>query len=129
MTRPTAVVAVALVAVLGLAGCAAGESYPAGTAQQLQTGVRDVAATAATQDYAGALAKLDALQAQSDAAQKKGDLDHARYLAVARSIASVRADLVALQAAAERTKLEQQLQQQQQKKDQGSKGHGNHGGG
>jgi len=124
-------IALAFAAVLGLTGCAAGEGYPAATAQRLQSGVRDVAVTAAAQDYAGALTRLDALQAQSDAEQEKGRLDHARYLAVSRSIATVRADLTQLQAAAEQARLEQQMQQlqqeQQPKKDQGNKGHGNHG--
>ena len=122
--------AAVIAAVLGLAGCATGEAYPAATARQLQSGVQEVAATVATQDYAGAIAKLDALQARADAAQKDGDLDHARYLTVSRSIAAVRADLVDLQAAAERAQLEQQLQQLQQQQKQGEedKGHGKHDG-
>ena len=122
--------AAVIAAVLGLAGCATGETYPAATSRQLQSGVQEVAATVATRDYAGAIAKLDALQAQTDAAQKNGDLDHARYLAVTRSIAAVRADLVDLQAAAERAQLEQQLQQLQQQQKQGEedKGHGKHDG-
>jgi len=128
-------VALALAAVLGLAGCAAGERYPTTTAQQLQGGVQDVAAAAAAQDDTGALAKLDALQARAEAAKKAGDLDPARYLAVSRAIATVRADLTELQAAAERARLEQQLQQLQQeqqqddkKKEPGGKGHGDHDG-
>jgi uncharacterized membrane protein YdfJ with MMPL/SSD domain len=126
-----ALAAAVLAAVLGLAGCAAGEAYPAATARQLQSGVQEVAATVATRDYAGAIAKLDALQTRADAAQKEGDLDHARYLAVSRSIAAVRADLVDLQAAAERAQLEQQLQQlqqKQQKQGEEDKGHGKHDG-
>ena len=119
----SAIGAAAIVTVV-LTGCAAGEHYPAGTARQLQSGVQQVAASAATQDYAGALAELDALQARGDAARKAGTLDQARYLSISRSIAVVRSDLTALQAAAEQQRLQEQLQQLQQQQDEKQKGPG-----
>jgi hypothetical protein len=134
---PLAVAAILLAA--GLTGCAGGETYSTQTAAQLQHSVADVATAAGANDYAGALAKLAALEQQNDAAVKKGAISTARHDAIARSIAAIRADLGRLQDAAEKAQLQQQIQQlqqqqeQQQQKDDGKKddkgGKGKKGGG
>lgn len=129
MTRRVPVVVAAVVLALGLTGCSSGESYSAQTATQLQHAVLDVATTSAGDDYAGALAKLAAVEQLNDAAAKKGSISTARHDAIARSIAAIRSDLGRLQDAAEKAQLQQQIQElqqqqqeQQQQQDDGKKG-------
>lgn len=140
MARRAPLVVAAILLAVGLTGCAGGETYPVQTASQLQHSVADVATAAAANDYAGALAKLAALEQQNDAAVKKGSISAARHDAIARSIAAIRTDLGRLQDAAEKAQLQQQIQQlqqqqqeQQQQKDDGKKddkgGKGKKGGG
>jgi hypothetical protein len=141
MARRAPLAVAAIVLALGLSGCAGGETYSMQTASQLQHSVADVATAAGANDYAGALAKLAALEQLNDAAVKKGSISTARHDAIARSIAAIRADLGRLQDAAEKAQLQQQIQQlqqqqqqQQQPKDDGKKddkgpGKGKKGGG
>ncbi len=119
MVRRLPLVAAGFVlALAGLTGCAGGETYSAQTSTQLQHAVQDVATLSAAKDYAGALAKLDALGRLNDAAAKDGSISTARHDAIAGSIASLRADLGGLQDAAEKAQLQQQIQQLQQQQQQ-----------
>ncbi|WP_348789905.1 hypothetical protein [Leifsonia sp. NPDC080035] len=119
MVRRLPLVGAAFVlALAGLTGCAGGETYSAQTSTELQHAVRDVATMSAANDYAGALAKLDALGRLNDAALKNGSIGAARHDAVAGSIAAIRADLGRLQDAAEKAQLQQQIQQLQQQQEQ-----------
>ncbi|ANF31977.1 hypothetical protein A0130_10115 [Leifsonia xyli] len=118
MTGRAPLLAAALVLALGLTGCAGGESYSTQTASQLQHAVLDVATSSAGDDYAGALAKLTALEQLNDAAVKKGSISAARHDAIAASITAIRADLGRLQDAAEKAQLQQQIQQLQQQQQQ-----------
>ena len=125
---PIAAAAVALA--LGLSGCAGGSTYPADTASTLQHGVLAVATAAEAKDYAGALTQLASLQQRNDAALKAGAIAADRHDAIATSLATVKADLTQLKAAADRAQLQQQLQQLQQQQQQGdNKGKGKKGGG
>ncbi|WP_158864158.1 hypothetical protein [Leifsonia sp. AG29] len=99
---------------MALTGCAGGEDYSAKTASTLQHGVLDVATAAQGSDFTAALAKLDALESANESAFKNGAISSARHAAVARSIASIRAELTRLQADAEKAQLQQQLQELQQ---------------
>lgn len=117
MRRVAAAVA-ALVVVLSLAGCAAGDGYSAATASTLQHGVLDVATSATGKDYAGALDRLDALEKANDAAAKAGRITAQRHDAIAASVSAVRADLERLKAAAEQAALQAQIDQLQQQQQQ-----------
>jgi len=128
--RRVAATAAALAVVLALAGCAAGDDYPVATASTLQHGVLDVATRASTQDYAGALERLDALEKANDAAVSAGRITAERHDAIAGSISAVRADLERSKAAAEQAALQAQIDQlQQQQEQQQQKGPGKGPGG
>jgi len=111
--RVSAVAAIVLATGLALTGCA-GDSYPRATASRLQHAVLEVATSASTHDYATALTRLDALERATDTAAERGSITTARHDAITRSIAAIRVDLTALQAAAEKAALQEQLQQLQQ---------------
>lgn len=77
-----------------LAGCAATPAdISSGTAGELQTTVVAIAESAAAGDAAGALAQLDALQQQLDAAVADGSVSAERAAAIQSRIDLVRADL------------------------------------
>lgn len=126
---PIAAAAVALA--LGLSGCAGGSTYSADTASTLQHGVLAVATAAEAKDYTGALTQLASLQQRNDAALKAGSIAADRHDAIAKSLATVKADLTQLKDAADRAQLQQQLQQlqQQQQQQQDKKGKDKKGGG
>lgn len=132
---PIAAAGVALA--LGLTGCVGGGTYSADTASTLQHGVLSLATAANGKDYAGALTQLASLQQRNDAALKAGTIAADRHDAIAKSLAAVKADLTQLRDAAERARLEQQLQQlqqqqrqqQQQQQEQDKKGKDKKGGG
>ncbi|MEY9954262.1 hypothetical protein [Leifsonia sp. EB34] len=118
---PIAAAGVALA--LGLTGCAGAPTYSAETASSLQHGVLSVATAANGKDYAGALTQLAAIQKRNDAALKAGTIAADRHDAIAKSIAVVQADLTALKDAAERARLQQQLDQLQQQQQQQKQEH------
>ncbi len=77
-----------------LAGCATTPGdISSGTAGELQTTVVAIAESAAAGDAAGALAQLDALQQQLDAAVADGSVSAERAAAIQSRIDLVRADL------------------------------------
>lgn len=77
-----------------LVGCAATPADIAGeTATQMQTTVVSIAESAAAGDAAGALAQLDGLQQQLDAALADGSVSAERGAAIQSRIDLVRADL------------------------------------
>ncbi|RXZ43238.1 hypothetical protein [Agromyces binzhouensis] len=94
----TASVTVALA--VGLAGCAAGPAISEGDATAFRAQVVSIAESSSTGDFADALARLDALQAEVDAAAADGSLDADRAASITEAIALVRADLEAAIAAA-----------------------------
>lgn len=78
----------------GVAGCAVTPGdISSGTAGELQTTVVAIAESAAAGDAAGALAQLDALQQQLDAAVANGSVSAERAAAIQSRIDLVRADL------------------------------------
>jgi hypothetical protein len=91
-------VSFAVGAALGLAaltGCASPDVDDASSAA-LQTLVSEVGTTAAASDIAGALARLDAVQAKLDEAKASGDVTTERARTIQGFIDLVRADLQAL---------------------------------
>jgi hypothetical protein len=91
-------VSFAVVAALGLAaltGCASPDVDDASSAA-LQTLVSEVGTTAAASDIAGALARLDAVQAKLDETTASGDVTTERASTIQGFIDLVRADLQAL---------------------------------
>lgn len=79
-----------------LAGCTgSAPSLPAGTAGQLQSAVLSVSTAAATGDYAGAQAALDALKALLAEATEENRIAPGRATDIQAAIALVEADLAA----------------------------------
>jgi len=100
-----------LVASLALSGCSSpstssAKSYPAATAQSLQSQVFAVSQTAANGDYAGSLTVLAELGVSAKDALSRGTISTERYASINAAIALVRSDLESAVAA------EQQQQQQ-----------------
>jgi hypothetical protein len=123
--RRLPIAAAGVLLALGLTGCVGGGTYAAETASTLQHGVLGVATAAQAKDYAGALTQVAALQQRNDAALKAGTIAADRHDAIAKSLELVKADLTQLQDAAERARLQdqiQQLQDQQQQQQQDKKG-------
>ncbi|GAA1959966.1 hypothetical protein GCM10009717_28310 [Agromyces allii] len=97
--RPATIVATAALALmlgLGLTSCAPPNDD---TAAAMHASVVSVSERAASADYAGALAELDLLEADVDAASADGALDPAQEQQIREAIALVRADLVAAEVA------------------------------
>jgi len=86
----------ALVMTLALAGCATSTELAPSTAEGLQASVVEVSTLAADGDVTGALARLDALQAELDSAVAAGDVSAERVATIQQAIDLVRADLEAL---------------------------------
>jgi hypothetical protein len=108
---------------LALSGCSSpatssAKSYPAATAQALQSQVFAVSQTAANGDYAGSLTVLAELGVSAKDALARGTISTERYASISAAIALVRSDLESAVAA------EQQLQQQQQEQQQQTTGPG-----
>lgn len=95
-------VALAVAATIGLSGCvpAAQPDVEATLSAELTSAVSGVADTATTGDYSGALGRLDQLSASVDIAGADGRISAARLTTLQSAIATVRADLEALLAAA-----------------------------
>lgn len=98
--RTFAAASVAFALVGGLASCAADPDIAADTAASYRAQVVTIAERSVAEDYAGALAELDALEASVDAAAAAGELDAEREQQIRDAIALVRADLEAAIAAA-----------------------------
>lgn len=98
--RALAAASVTLALTGGLAGCAGQPDPTAEQAQEYRTQVVAIAEASAAGDYTGALAALDALQTEVDAAVADGSLDGDREQRIVDAIAVVRADLEAAIAAA-----------------------------
>lgn len=95
MTRRAGWLAPVLVLTLVFSGCAQADTdLTAESAGELQSLVVSVAETAATGDYAAAMAELDALQAALDTAWGHGDVSDERAARIQTAIDAVRADLV-----------------------------------
>ena len=84
----------------GLASCAAEPEIAPETAAAYRAQVVTIAERSAAEDFAGARAELDALQAAVDAAVAAGTLEPEREQQIRDAIALVRADLDAAIAAA-----------------------------
>ncbi|MBT1002828.1 mucin-associated surface protein [Paenarthrobacter sp. DKR-5] len=100
MTRGTGVLAAVLAAGALLASCSAPADLDAAAASQLQSRVLAVSKDAAGKNYAGALADLDQLGRDLDAAAAAGKLTPARREQISSAMALVRADLSAARTAA-----------------------------
>lgn len=98
--RTFAAASVAFALVGGLASCAADPDIAADTAASYRAQVVTIAERAVAEDYAGALAELDALVAAVDAAAAAGELDAERAQQIRDAVQLVRADLDAAIAAA-----------------------------
>ena len=98
--RAFAAASVTLALTGGLAACATGPDLAEEQSQAYRTQVVAIAESSAAVDYAGALAALDALQAEVDAAVADGSLEGDREERIVEAIALVRADLEAAIAAA-----------------------------
>ncbi|GAA1058200.1 hypothetical protein GCM10017608_06030 [Agromyces luteolus] len=85
--------------VVGLAGCAPGQDGSSDMTG-LRAQVVSIAESSSNGDFADALARLDALQAEVDAAEADGSLDGDRAASITEAIALVRTDLEAAIAAA-----------------------------
>lgn len=83
-----------------VAGCSSGTDYSAQTAESLQSRVLGIATLANSRDYAGALRQLAQLEQADNAALSSGSITRARHDAILATVALVRSDLTALQAAA-----------------------------
>ena len=95
MTRRAGWLAPVLVLTLVFSGCAQADTdLTAESAGELQSLVVSVAETAATGDYAAAMAELGALQAALDTAWGHGDVSDERAARIQTAIDVVRADLV-----------------------------------
>jgi hypothetical protein len=90
--RGASVLAIAVIVVAWLAGCA-GTPAPSGVAVDMQSAVVAVAEAAAAGDSAGALAELDGLQQQLDDALAEGAVSAERAAAIQSALDLVRADL------------------------------------
>ncbi|GAA1060468.1 hypothetical protein [Agromyces bracchium] len=99
LRRAVAAASVTIALAAGLAGCATAQD-DAGQATGFRTQVVSIAESSAAGDFADALARLDALQAEVDAALADGTLDADRAASITEAIALVRADLDAAIAAA-----------------------------
>jgi outer membrane lipoprotein SlyB len=111
--RPKVALVLLLAGSLALSGCSSpstssAKSYPAATAQSLQSQVFAVSQTAANGDYAGSLTVLAELGVSAKDALSRGTISTERYASISAAIALVRSDLESAVAA------EQQQQQQQQ---------------
>ncbi|WP_246527279.1 mucin-associated surface protein [Pseudarthrobacter albicanus] len=84
-----------------LAGCGAPPELRPDAARALQTQVLAVTEAAAAEDPAGSLRLLDALATRLDQAAASGDVSFKRHQNIQASIAAVRTDLTAQQAAEE----------------------------
>lgn len=95
-------IALAVAATIGLSGCVptAQPDVEATLSAELTSAVSGVADTATTGDYSGALGRLDQLSASVDAAGADGRISAERLATLQSAIATVRADLEALLAAA-----------------------------
>ena len=91
--RLTSALLVTVVAGGALAGCAPAPEVSASAAQQLQSSVHLVATQAAASDPTTAVASLDVLQGQLDAAVASDDVSDERAATVQAKIDLVRADL------------------------------------
>lgn len=100
MTRGAGVLAAVLAAGALLASCAAPADLDSAAASQLQSRVMAVSKDAASKNYAGALADLDQLGRDLDAAAAAGKLTPARREQISSAMALVRADLSAARTAA-----------------------------
>lgn len=98
--RAIAAASVTLALAGGLAGCTAEPDLAAEQSQAYRAQVVAIAESSAAGDYAGALAALDALQAEIDAAAADGSLTGDREQRIREAMALVRADLDAAIAAA-----------------------------
>jgi hypothetical protein len=88
-----------------LAGCGAPPELRPDAARQLQSQVLAVTEAAAAEDPAGSLKLLDELATTLDQAAARGDVSFKRHQNIRASIAAVRTDLTAQQAAAETARL------------------------
>ncbi len=94
MNRRVAWLAPVLASVILLGGCAPQNTdLSSDAAAQMQTMVVSVAETAATGDHAAAIAQLDLLQAELDAARERGDVSEEKAASIQAAIDLVRADL------------------------------------
>ena len=84
-----------------LAGCGAPPELNSDAARQLQSQVLAVTEAAAAEDPGGSLRLLDELATTLDQAAARGDVSFKRHQNIRASIAAVRTDLTAQQAAAE----------------------------
>lgn len=98
--RALAATSVALALVAGLAGCTGEPEIAERQADAYRAQVVAIAEASAAGDYAGAVAALDALQAEVDAGVTDGTIADDREQRIAEAIALVRADLEAAIAAA-----------------------------
>lgn len=87
--------------VLVLTGCSRGTDEATQTAESLQSRVLGIATLASSRDYAAALSQLTQLGHADDAALSAGRITRARHDAILATIVHVRADLMALKAAAQ----------------------------
>ena len=98
--RAIAAASVTLALAGGLAGCTAEPDLAAEQSQAYRAQVVAIAEASAAGDFAGAIAALDALQAEIDAAVADGTLTDEREQRIREAMALVRADLDAAIAAA-----------------------------
>lgn len=109
MRRPipirTALPAMVIATVLGLAGCA-GSAYDAETARALQDRVAAVSTAAAGDDWAATETELMELETETQTALARGEITQARADAILAAVALVRTD-VAAALEAERVAAEQ----------------------
>lgn len=100
LRRTLAAASVALGLIGGLASCAADPEISADASATYRAQVATIAQHSVAEDYDAALAELDALAAEVDAAVAAGTLDEARAAQIREAIDAVRADLEAAVAAA-----------------------------
>lgn len=98
--RAIAAASVTLALVGGLAACTAEPDLAAEQSQAYRAQVVAIAESSAAGDFAGAIAALDALQAEIDAAVADGTLTAEREQRIREAMTLVRADLDAAIAAA-----------------------------
>lgn len=98
--RAIAAASVTLALVGGLAACTAEPDLAAEQSQAYRAQVVAIAESSAAGDFAGAIAALDALQAEIDAAVADGTLTDEREQRIREAMTLVRADLDAAIAAA-----------------------------
>lgn len=83
-----------LAATIALSGCAATPAIETDTAERLQQTVLTVSDSAAAGDLAGALASLDAVVTELEAARVRGEVSEDRYARISAAVESLRAYLV-----------------------------------